>query len=263
MKKVLMLVTLMFFSLMRAQAGEQIYTQNCASCHGADGEGGIGRPALAGNPDLEDTQHVLGQILQGGDGMPAFVNQLSNEQVAEVATYIRTNWENNFGEVTVAQVEDVTGEQSSEVQATDLPVQDEQTQQNESQETTPQGEDSSQSQAQAEETDQTPSNRTGEQTNDIAAQQQLVADLRVTVLPEEAEFQISGPPGFEPQTLSGGSRMLSGLEPGGYKITATYNGQLLEQVVNVSGGEVSAVTFNFTANASSNSNEATDDPNDP
>lgn len=87
--------------------GDQIYhnvaTPTCASCHGANGEGGVG-PALAGNQELQDTSYVLNHILYGEGIMPAFNDQLSAERVAAVATYVRNAWENDFGAVSAEQV---------------------------------------------------------------------------------------------------------------------------------------------------------------
>src|SRR5699024_9053243 len=81
-------------SRQQAEAGENIFQQNCATCHGANGTGGIG-PALAGNSALQDTQLVVSQIINGGGGMPAFGNVLSDQQIAEVATHIRNSWGND------------------------------------------------------------------------------------------------------------------------------------------------------------------------
>jgi len=87
--------------------GDAIYhsvaTPTCASCHGADGEGGVG-PALAGNQELQDTSYVLNHILYGEGIMPAFNDQLSDEQIAAVATYVRNAWGNDFGAITAEQV---------------------------------------------------------------------------------------------------------------------------------------------------------------
>jgi glucose/arabinose dehydrogenase/mono/diheme cytochrome c family protein len=86
------------------EQGQQVYAQVCAACHGANGEGGVG-PALAGNQNLRDANHVADMILHGGNGMPAFGGQLSDEQVAAVATHERTSWGNDFGAVTVEEVQ--------------------------------------------------------------------------------------------------------------------------------------------------------------
>lgn len=91
--------------------GQDVYQQQCAQCHGQNGRGGIG-PALAGDQNLQDAQWVVDQILHGGGGMPAFADQLSNEQIAAVATHERTSWGNSFGEVTEDQVAQVRGGQA-------------------------------------------------------------------------------------------------------------------------------------------------------
>lgn len=73
-------------------SGEEIFTGNCASCHGADGGGGVG-PAVAGGavveayPEIEDEIAV---ITDGRGGMPAFGGPLSPEEIRAVAEYTRT-----------------------------------------------------------------------------------------------------------------------------------------------------------------------------
>ena len=92
------------FSVAAAQDGAQVYTEaGCAGCHGAEGEGGVG-PALAGNQNLENAEYHISRILNGGAGMPAFRDQLSDAEIAAVANHERTSWGNDFGEVTAQQV---------------------------------------------------------------------------------------------------------------------------------------------------------------
>ncbi|MEX2543182.1 MAG: cytochrome c, partial [Trueperaceae bacterium] len=97
------------------QQGEQIYSQQCAQCHGQEGEGGAG-PPLAGNQNMQDAQMVVNQIVEGGGGMPAFGNQLSDEEIAAVATHEMNSWGNSFGEVTPDQVAQQGGAQQQEGQ---------------------------------------------------------------------------------------------------------------------------------------------------
>jgi len=92
--------------------GEQIY-QQCAGCHGADGKGVGGAPALAGNENLQEASYHISRILNGGAGMPAFRDQLSDAQIAAVATFERTSWGNDFGEVTAEQVAQERGGQAT------------------------------------------------------------------------------------------------------------------------------------------------------
>lgn len=83
--------------------GAQVFAQQCAPCHGDKGQGGFG-PTLAENGDLEDAAFVVGRILEGNNGMPAFGNQLSDGEVAAVASYVRSSWNNDFGSVSAGDV---------------------------------------------------------------------------------------------------------------------------------------------------------------
>lgn len=83
--------------------GSQIFTQHCEGCHGENGGGGFG-PALAGNGALRDSAHVSSRIVNGGGGMPAFSNQLSDEEVSVVASFVRNSWGNAFGPVSAEEV---------------------------------------------------------------------------------------------------------------------------------------------------------------
>lgn len=97
--------------------GASLYKQHCSSCHQADG-GGV--PMM--QPELiaidranEPVGGVLEMILLGSEAidpeesvssneMPAF-NHLSDRDIALIATYVRTNFENEGGEVKPQQVE--------------------------------------------------------------------------------------------------------------------------------------------------------------
>lgn len=85
------------------ELGQQVYDANCLSCHGASGGGGVGVP-LAGNDYLEDTSYVIEQIMYGGGFMPGF-GHLSDEEIAAVASDVRTSWGNNYGLVSIEEVE--------------------------------------------------------------------------------------------------------------------------------------------------------------
>ena len=70
--------------------GQQIYSQNCASCHGAAGQGGYGAK-LAGvvtvkYPNIDDQIAV---ITNGKGSMPSFSKKLSAEQITAVTRYTR------------------------------------------------------------------------------------------------------------------------------------------------------------------------------
>jgi cbb3-type cytochrome c oxidase subunit III len=88
-----------------AQVGASIYAKNCAACHGARGEGGIG-PALAGNPhvNIDNPNNMLTTIVQGRNVMPSWRGQLAASDIASVATFVRSSWGNRSPAVTVQQV---------------------------------------------------------------------------------------------------------------------------------------------------------------
>ncbi|MBV8197098.1 MAG: c-type cytochrome [Candidatus Eremiobacteraeota bacterium] len=88
-----------------AQVGASIFAKNCAACHGARGDGGVG-PALAGNPhvNITDPTAMLTTIVQGRNLMPSWRGQLAASDIAAVATFIRTSWGNNEPAVSAAQV---------------------------------------------------------------------------------------------------------------------------------------------------------------
>ena len=101
-----------------AGGGASVYTANCAGCHGAQGTGLPGTfPPLAGNPfvvgDAKAVIHVIKAGLNGpvnvkgqtyNGQMPAWKGQLTNKQIADVATYIRSAWGNKGSAVTEADV---------------------------------------------------------------------------------------------------------------------------------------------------------------
>ena len=71
----------------RPAAGEQVFTDNCAACHGGDGGGGSG-PRLAGEQAYTDPGAVVDQIRNGGGGMPAFEDRLSAQELADVSAFV-------------------------------------------------------------------------------------------------------------------------------------------------------------------------------
>ncbi len=67
--------------------GMTIYDQRCASCHGRDGTGGRG-PSLVHHLATHANREVeFQQIVEGGDGMPAFGERLTTEEINEVIDY--------------------------------------------------------------------------------------------------------------------------------------------------------------------------------
>lgn len=86
--------------------GHQLYAQlHCSGCHGGMGFGTIG-PKFRGNDRLNDDVHVVGQILIGPGIMPSFA-ELSDAQIAAVASYIRESWGNEYGELNANRVNEI------------------------------------------------------------------------------------------------------------------------------------------------------------
>lgn len=80
--------------------GETVYAASCAGCHQATGAGLPGVfPALDGSKNVADKAYTINILLKGKGGMPGFA-QLSDEELAGVATYIKNSWSNKFGGVT-------------------------------------------------------------------------------------------------------------------------------------------------------------------
>ena len=67
--------------------GVDVYAQSCAACHGDDGDGGSG-PRLAGEEAYTSADVVVDQIRNGGGGMPAFGDRLSDQELADVSAYV-------------------------------------------------------------------------------------------------------------------------------------------------------------------------------
>jgi mono/diheme cytochrome c family protein len=80
--------------------GGAVYDMSCASCHGGEGEGGIGTSFVQAFNELHDQggsweaelrAWVL-TILDGEGTMPAWRGELSEQEVADVVGYVHTTW---------------------------------------------------------------------------------------------------------------------------------------------------------------------------
>jgi mono/diheme cytochrome c family protein len=106
-----------------SERGAGVYKENCAQCHGELGKGGFSPsgkqlyPALAGNRavTLPNADNLVQIILNGGYlpaaalnpqpfGMPPFSHQLSDEQIAQLANFLRASWGNSASHVEVSGV---------------------------------------------------------------------------------------------------------------------------------------------------------------
>lgn len=98
--------------------GQVVYQKYCLTCHQVDGSG---VPNL--NPPLQQTKWVLGskavlieQVLKGSKGkveiegetfhnaMPPLGQTLTDQQIADVLTYVRNSFGNKASRVSVAEV---------------------------------------------------------------------------------------------------------------------------------------------------------------
>lgn len=84
--------------------GEAVYTASCAGCHQATGKGLPGVfPALVGGANTGNAEYTINILIKGKGGMPGFA-QLSDEELAGVATYIKNSWGNKFGGISPEQI---------------------------------------------------------------------------------------------------------------------------------------------------------------
>ncbi|WP_285428931.1 cytochrome c [Pseudomonas sp. lyk4-R2A-8] len=98
--------------------GAHTYATRCASCHGADGKGQPDwMPPLAGatsalatetasaiNITLNGAQRVVAAGVPDAYRMPALREQLSDQDIAEVLTYVRSTWGNHGSAVEAKDV---------------------------------------------------------------------------------------------------------------------------------------------------------------
>ncbi|HEY8706405.1 MAG TPA: cytochrome c [Burkholderiaceae bacterium] len=98
--------------------GARLYEQQCAQCHGEHGEGVPGiYAALAGNRavTMHTPANLVHLVLEGGFapatagnpqpfGMPPFATVLSDDDVAQLLTFIRDSWGNGAAAVSALEV---------------------------------------------------------------------------------------------------------------------------------------------------------------
>lgn len=102
-----------------AADGAQIFSGKCAACHQANGQGVPGVfPSLAGVDYVTGSPERLVQILLHGiqgpldvngvtyNGLMPAWNSLPDEEIAAVASYIRSSWGNSASAITVNTVAD-------------------------------------------------------------------------------------------------------------------------------------------------------------
>ena len=83
------------------ERGKAVYDANCLACHGANGEGGVGK-AIAKSPVATgELGHHMDVVIHGvpGTAMQAFGAQLNDVDLAAIITYQRNAFGNNMGDV--------------------------------------------------------------------------------------------------------------------------------------------------------------------
>jgi mono/diheme cytochrome c family protein len=102
----------------RLDSGRAVYEDRCATCHGDAGEGRLPAAlALANNRavTMDPAVNVIRVVLYGGYppgtagnpqpfGMPPFAQDLSDDQIADVVSFIRASWGNRGSLVSADQV---------------------------------------------------------------------------------------------------------------------------------------------------------------
>jgi mono/diheme cytochrome c family protein len=98
--------------------GARLYEQHCVECHGERGEGVPGiYPALAGSRavTLRTPANLVHMVLEGGFppsttgnprpfGMPPYATVLSDDDVAQLLSHVRSNWGNHGAPVSALEV---------------------------------------------------------------------------------------------------------------------------------------------------------------
>ncbi len=95
--------------------GQQVFSTNCAGCHGANGQGGAG-PKLAGTEEImKDPTLAYTRVTKGKGGMPAFEGKLKDNEIYAVVNYIRNSWGNKADIITPATIAAASSTISPEV----------------------------------------------------------------------------------------------------------------------------------------------------
>ncbi len=85
------------------ERAKKLFDTHCAVCHQKTGKGMTGKvPPLAGNPTVVAAQpyNILSAVLQGVPArngllaMPSFAGTLTDQDIADIANYVRTSWGN-------------------------------------------------------------------------------------------------------------------------------------------------------------------------
>lgn len=83
---------LVFSEEVDLDAGEQVFSQNCVSCH-AGGNNLVNPAKTLSLTDLHDNskdsvEAIIKQVTYGASGMPVFSERLSEEEITNVANFV-------------------------------------------------------------------------------------------------------------------------------------------------------------------------------
>ena len=106
----------------QSKAGEALFAGTCSTCHQTNGAGlpGVFPPLAKSDYLAADTKRAIGVVLHGLSGKVAVngqeynsmmppMNQLNDDEVANIMTYVLNSWGNPGGRVTAAEVAQVRG----------------------------------------------------------------------------------------------------------------------------------------------------------
>jgi mono/diheme cytochrome c family protein len=98
----------------RYKAGEQQYAGSCSGCHQARGTGlpGVAKPLVNSPWVLGLPVRLIRIVLHGKEGemlMPPVGSSLTDEQLANVLTYVRRSWGNSASPIEPREVSEVRG----------------------------------------------------------------------------------------------------------------------------------------------------------
>ncbi len=87
--------------------GAEVYQNVCQACHMANAGGGEGAgriPALAKNGALEAAGYPIMVVTGGKGAMPWFRGNLTDQQIADVINYVRSNFGNKYKDKVTAEM---------------------------------------------------------------------------------------------------------------------------------------------------------------
>jgi mono/diheme cytochrome c family protein len=81
------------------QGGADLFSSVCAACHQPNARGAVGAgayPPLTDDDKLASIDFLLSVLLGGQRGMPPVGRMMADQQVADVANYVRTHFANHY-----------------------------------------------------------------------------------------------------------------------------------------------------------------------